>query len=265
MKSDDRSILISIVTYNSEHIFKVLDQLKSEFKENKNKDLAVKIFDNNSTNEYKKKLKMYKDFATITFYDENKGFGFGHNYNLLDSKEDYFLVFNPDVILKKKELEKLVEVIKSSSSIGLVVPKVLNDDGTTQHLIRNKITVFDFFLRFIPFSFVKSLFNKRLKKYECRDLPTDKNSEIKMGSGCFMLLKSQAYKKIKGFDDQFFMYFEDNDLCLRLREAGYKIIYCPQATIIHFYEKGAHKNKKLFKIFMTSMYKFFTKWGWEWI
>lgn len=254
-------IAISIVTYNSQHIFNVLENLKSEF--GGDNRFRIVIFDNNSNDDYKNKLKEYQNFADITFYHENNGFGFGHNYNLLHATEDYFLVFNPDIILKREPLIAMIDKMEKDSSISLMVPKVLNSDGTTQHLMRNRITVFDYFLRFIPFEFVKKLFDKRLASYECRDLPDDRDVEIRIGSGCFMLFRGEVFKDLKGFDDRYFMYFEDTDLCLEMQKRNKKIIYTPFSQVIHYYERGSHKNSKLFKIFMQSMYKFFNKWGWR--
>lgn len=254
-------VAISIVTYNSKHIFKVLDNIISEF--GNDERFRFVIFDNNSSEEYKKQLKKYEHFADITFYHENKGFGFGHNQNLLQANEEYFLIFNPDIILKRDDLLEMLELMENDETISLLVPKVLNSDGSTQHLIRNRVTVFDYALRFIPFGFVKKMFAKRLETYECRNLPDDRNVDIRIGSGCFMLIKGPAYKEINGFDDRYFMYFEDYDLCLELEKRNKRVVYTPFSNVIHYYERGAHKNWKLFKIFMNSMYKFFNKWGWR--
>ena len=254
-------VAVSIVTYNSKRIFDVLDNLKEEF--GSDKRIRFILFDNNSTDDYKRKLESYKDFIDITFYHENNGFGFGHNYNLLKSNEKYFLIFNPDIILKRDTLRNMVEQMERDESISLLVPKVLNADGSTQYLIRDRVSVFDYALRFIPFKFVKNIFDKRLESYECRNLPDDRNSEIRIGSGCFMFIRGNDFKAINGFDDRYFMYFEDYDLCLELKKRGKKIIYNPALNVVHYYERGAHKNPKLFKIFMQSMYKFFNKWGWR--
>lgn len=254
-------VAISIVTYNSKHIFKVLDNAINEF--GNDDRFHFVIFDNNSNEDYKKQLKKYENFVDITFHHENKGFGFGHNQNLLEATEEYFLVFNPDVILKREDLLKMIKLMEDDQTISLLVPKVLNADGTTQHLIRNRVTVFDYALRFIPFHFVKKMFAKRLATYECRDLPDNKNIDIRIGSGCFMLLRGADYKEINGFDDRYFMYFEDYDLCLELKRRNKRVVYTPFSHVIHYYERGAHKNKALFKIFMISMYKFFNKWGWR--
>lgn len=257
------TMVISIVTYNSKHIFDVLDNLKKEIGNEPN--IRVAVFDNNSSNEFRNKLKQYSDFANITFYHENNGFGFGHNYNLLNADEKYFLIFNPDIIVTKENLNNMVTVMENDESIALLVPKVLNEDGTIQHLMRRRVTVFDYALRFIPFDFVKKLFAKRLATYECRDIPQDRLVDINMGSGCFMLIRGDIYKEINGFDERYFMYFEDTDLCLMLKKRNRRVVYTPFSFVVHFYERGSHKNWKLFKIFVKSMVKFFNKWGWKWV
>ncbi|PLR83139.1 glycosyl transferase family 2 [Bacillus canaveralius] len=252
---------ISIVTYNSKHIFDVLDNLKKEFAEDER--FRFVIFDNNSNEDYIKHLKEYEDFADINFYHENNGFGFGHNYNLLNADEKYFVIFNPDIILTKETLTKMLDQMEQDKTISLLVPKVINTDGTTQYLIRNRVSVLDYALRFIPFKFVKNIFSKRLASYECRTLPDDRNVDIRIGSGCFMCIRAEIYKEIKGFDDRYFMYFEDYDLCLELEKRKKRVVYTPLSIVTHYYERGAHKSSKLFRIFMKSMYKFFDKWGWK--
>jgi GT2 family glycosyltransferase len=254
-------VAISIVTYNSKHIFDVLENLKKEFGQDRN--FRFIIFDNNSDEDYKNHLKDYQDFADITFYHENSGFGFGHNYNLLKAPEKYFLVFNPDIILVRYDLLKMLEIMENDKSMALLVPKILNSDGTPQHLMRNRVSVFDYALRFIPFQFVKQMFVKRLASYELRDITNDREVDIRIGSGCFMLIRGIDFKDVNGFDDRYFMYFEDYDLCLELKKRNKKIVYTPFSQAVHFYERGAHKNSKLFKIFMQSMVKFFNKWGWK--
>lgn len=254
-------VTISIVTYNSQYIFNVLDTLKKELGNDSIFD--IHIYDNQSNASYISQLETYGSFITLHKGHENKGFGYGHNRVLQESKNKYSVIFNPDVLVTKEVLDQLLVRIKADPSIGIVCPKVLNEDGTTQYLVRQKLDVFDYMLRFIPFQFVKKLFNKRLAVYECRDLSETETTDIKMGSGCFMVIDREKFIEIGGFDERFFMYFEDNDLCLRFGQAGYRILYTPFETVIHMYEKGAHKSRKLFVIFMQSMGKFFNKWGWR--
>lgn len=254
-------IAISIVTHNSRHIFDVLEKLKEELGTKSNYD--IHIFDNASEKEYLKRLESYIPFISLHRSEENKGFGYGHNQVFKSAGTRYGVIFNPDVLITEKTLNDMLQRLKGEETLAAVCPKVLNSDGSTQFLVRQKLDVFDYMLRFIPFKPVKKIFDKRLSYYECRDLPDDRTSYIKMGSGCLMMIDVEKFLEIDGFDERFFMYFEDNDLCMSFEKAGYKILYTPFETVIHMYEKGAHKNKKLFKIFLQSMIKFFNKWGWR--
>lgn len=262
MKVNDMNVTVSIVTHNSDKIFLSLDSLIRSL--GKDQSIQIKIFDNASEVKYQERLAKYLEysFVSIEFFEENKGFGFGHNANLL-GVSGYGIIFNPDIILSENHLNEMVKHLADHPKCGLLAPKILNEDGTTQYLIRNHLDVFDYMLRFIPFKFVKRLFAKRLAKFECRDLPDDQDSFVRMISGSFMVVDLVKFNEINGFDDRYFMYFEDNDLCRKMEQAGYKALYSPQFLVIHLYERGAVKNQHLFFIFLQSMRKYFQKWGWQ--
>ena len=253
-------VLISIVSHNSSDLFRTLDNLQREVGQDER--FEVVVYDNASDESYREKLRKY-DFIRLIEASENLGFGHGHNQVLLNTSSEAAFICNPDIIVTKEVLEHMLTLLQRDN-IAAVSPKVLNEDGTTQHLVRHKLTVFDYFLRFVPFQFVKKLFDARLADYECRNLPDDRSSIIKMGSGCFMLVDVDVFKEIQGYDERFFMYFEDNDFCLRLNQTGNQILYSPFDTVVHLYGKGAHRSWKLFLVFMQSMAKFFNKWGWRW-
>lgn len=262
MRTHDQPLAtVSIVTHNSDKIFLSLDSLIEKLGET---NLHIKIFDNASDVEYQKKLKKYLTypFISINFYPENKGFGFGHNQNLMN-ETGTAIIFNPDIIIEENNLSALVDLLNSEQSLAMVAPKILNQDGSTQYLVRNRLDVFDFMLRFIPFKFVKKIFQRRLYNFECRNLPDDRDSHVRMISGSFMVVDLAKFQEVSGFDERYFMYFEDNDLCRKMEAANYKILYTPRYTVTHLYERGAVKNQKLFRIFMSSMGKYFCKWGWK--
>ena len=189
-------VTISIVTYNSRYIFNVLDQLKAELGTDSIYD--IHIYDNHSETAYLEKLTTYEPFITIHRAEENQGFGHGHNQVLFNASTKYAIIFNPDVLVTKDVLDRLLNRIKIDKNIAVVSPKVLNEDGTTQYLVRQKLDVFDYMLRFIPFQFVKKIFDKRLSIYECRDLSDTETTDIKMGSGCFMLIDRENSLKLVG-------------------------------------------------------------------
>lgn len=84
-----------------------------------------------------------------------------------------------------------------------------------------------------------------------------------LGRADFLVIRTELFKQIKGFDDGFFMYLEDADLCKRVNEVS-KLMYYPGASVIHKWEQGSHKNRKLFKCHVQSMKYYFNKWGWKW-
>lgn len=262
-KPENLPVIISIVTHNSQDIFHVLEHLQREI--GNDATYQVVIYDNHSDKEYVEQLKKFQPWIQVVCGEENAGFGHGHNRILLQTSAKYGIIFNPDILVTKDTLDRLLQLLQQSNELAAVVPKVLNEDGTTQYLVRHKLTVFDYLLRFIPFSFVKKLFDRRLADYECRFLPDDQTSYITMGSGCFLFIDIDKFKAINGFDEQFFMYFEDNDLCLRWQQKGDKILYTPFETVTHLYGKGAHRSWPLFKVFMKSMKQFFDKWGWKFL
>jgi GT2 family glycosyltransferase len=79
--------------------------------------------------------------------------------------------------------------------------------------------------------------------------------------GCFMLFKTQEYIDLKGFDERYFLYMEDADMCKKIDRIGKKKFYFPEVKIIHQHQKGSSKNIKLFFYHLSSAIKYFLKWG----
>lgn len=252
--------VISIVTFNSQKIFQTLDYLKAEIETDSS--YQVTVFDNGSEREFVRKLKAYEPFVEVIEGHENKGFGFGHNLVLNQTQAQQAIIVNPDILVNKVALDAVVKRLKSGENIGAVAPRVLNSDGSTQHLIRKRVTVYDYFLRFLPFQF--SFQEKRLKDYECRDLSETEPQFVPIASGCFIGINVPCFQAVGGFDERFFLYFEDTDLSREIGAAGYKILYDPTITITHLYERAAHKSFKMFFLFVRSMIQYFHKWGWAW-
>lgn len=251
---------VSIVTYNSGHIFETLDNFCSQIFPSFS--CRIYVFDNCSDKSFQDQLKKYaSDNIQIHFSDNNHGFGYGHNYNIDVSREEFMLICNPDIIVEKNSFSILHKYLSKHKST-MVAPKVLYPNGDVQFLVRERLDLFDYVLRFVPSKTIKRLFRSRLASFECQGL-SDNPQQVNFVSGCFMYTRRSDLIDVGGFDDRFFMYFEDNDLCQRFREKGKVIIYHPNASVIHFYGKEAHKSFKIFKIFIGSMVRYFNKWGWN--
>ena len=99
------------------------------------------------------------------------------------------------------------------------------------------------------------------KKFELHDMGYNRTIEIPSLSGCFMFLRTDILRKVGMFDERYFMYAEDLDLCRRIGEVS-KTMFYPNVSVYHEYEKGSYKNKKLLKYHICSIVKYFNKWGW---
>ncbi|MBD5203674.1 MAG: glycosyltransferase family 2 protein [Bacteroidales bacterium] len=193
---------------------------------------------------------------------DNKGYGSGHNVALEYARTlgaDYHLVLNPDIYWKGNVVGRLRDYMDSDPDVGLVMPKILYPDGRIQHLCKKLPTPFDLLgRRFVP---LKSFQKKHDYEYELQWTGYDRLMEVPSLSGCFMFMRMSVLEKVGTFDERYFMYAEDMDLCRRIGDVS-KTMFFPDATVVHEYDKGSYKSKKLLKLHIASVIKYFNKWGW---
>ena len=191
----------------------------------------------------------------------NLGYGAAHNIAIRESIYDnipFHLVINPDIILDAKELDRMLDFVSQNPLVGSLMPKVTYPNGQLQYLCKLLPTPLDVFgRRFLPSSWI----TQRNHQYEMRASGYDKIMNIPYLSGCFMLLRTEAVKQARLFDERFFMYPEDMDLTRRIHR-NYLTVYFPHATIIHNHEKASYKSLKMLWIHMVNMCRYFNKWGW---
>jgi GT2 family glycosyltransferase len=113
---------------------------------------------------------------------------------------------------------------------------------------------------------LKNWFARRLNNYEMHELAamSEPVSNVDIVSGCYMLLRSDAFKAVNGFDERFFLYFEDFDLSLRIRSEG-EVVYLPSMEIAHYGGSAAKKGFTHITLFAQSAWKFYQRHGWRWI
>jgi GT2 family glycosyltransferase len=225
------------------------------------------VIDNNSKDGYLDQLKDRFD-AQFIQSSINKGYGFGHNIGIKNAPDcEYYLVLNPDIEIHEGTMEKLVMHMDEHHDVGLISPKILNEDGSIQHLNKRLPTVFNLFARrFLP-SFIQniSFIKKRMDYYIMLDKGYEEIQEVPYITGCFMLFRKSVLDKIGGFDENFFMYLEETDITRRVNQAGFKSVYYPCASVTHKWARGSHHSIKLTWIHIKSAIYYFIKWGWRWI
>lgn len=198
--------------------------------------------------------------VTIVRTGRNLGYGAGHNIAIYDSirRHRYHLVSNPDIALGDNVLETLYAVMESRRDVGLAMPEVVGPDGVRHHLCKRAPSPTDY----LPSWLVSKAWRAKRREYlEMRDHDYDGELNPQCLSGCFMFLRSSVFHRIDAFDERFFMYFEDFDLSRRVRRVAGNLYY-PFVRVIHEHRSGHRHSLRLLKIFGTSAFKYFQKWGW---
>jgi len=258
--SDHDDPLVSIVIVN----FKVADYLKRTLLSLREAELysrAEVIVVDNASHDDSKSL-ITSEFPEVTWVGlkNNIGFGKACNVGARGSHGEFLLFLNPDTLISKDTLTVCVNFFRSHPDAGIVGPKILNADGTLQASCRRSFP--SPVVAFYRFAGLSKLFpkSKRFGRYNLTYLDPDKLSEVDAVSGSFMFMPAPLFSEITGFDEGFFMYGEDLDLCCRVREKGRKVWYNPATKIIHFKGKSAAKQTwKSRKAFYEAMMIFSRK------
>ena len=191
----------------------------------------------------------------------NLGYGKAHNIALRESayyKTAFHLVMNSDIRVQAEDIDAMHDWMIANPQVGLVMPKVVNPDGTQQFLAKRLPSPLDVFgRRFLP----AALMARRNRRYELRDLDLTRPVNAPYLSGCFMFLRTKAAVEAGLFDERYFMYPEDIDLT-RTIHRHYLTLYYPEWTITHAHARGSYKNKHMLRIHIRNMCRYFNKWGW---
>lgn len=251
-------LTISLVVYHSKP-----DELLPLINSIEQINIPVKLIlsDNSETNQLQPFIE--ENNGHYIFNNANLGYGKAHNKAIQFAQHlaPYHLVVNPDVVINKDCIENAIAYLNQNPNTGLLMPKVLYPDGQIQHLCKLLPTPFDLiFRRFVPKS-LAPLFKNKLEQYELKNKDYQKPMHLNNHSGCFMLIPHQVFKQVGLFDENFFMYLEDTDLSRRISNE-FDAIYLPSVSIIHNYEKGSYKSKKLLLYHVKSAIYYFGKWGW---
>ncbi|WP_085547516.1 glycosyltransferase family 2 protein [Burkholderia pseudomallei] len=196
----------------------------------------------------------------------NVGYARGHNLAIEQVRSRYHLVLNPDIDLGPEALSQALDFLDAHADVGLLSPRIGDDEGRLQYLCRQYPALLDLFVRgFLPGG-IRKFFDRRLARYEMRDRinETDIVWDPPIVSGCFMLFRTEPLKCLKGFDPRYFLYFEDYDLSLRTRELT-RIAYVPAVRVLHHGGGAARKGFAHIRMFVASAFKFYNRFGWKWL
>jgi GT2 family glycosyltransferase len=201
--------------------------------------------------------------AELVAANGNVGYGRANNLVLDRLRSDFHLVMNPDVELDAATIPAALAFLREHPEVGLVAPDASDEHGTPQFLCKRYPSLWVLLLRGFAPAPLRRRFARRLEDYEMRDVVVrGEPARVPLASGCFMLMRTELFRRVGGFDPRFFLYFEDYDLSLRLgREA--QVAYVPRARIVHHGGEAARKGPRHIAWFVRSAWRFFATHGWK--
>jgi len=204
----------------------------------------------------------YKEFNSprikIVENDKNIGYGSALNQGAKLAKGKYLLLSNPDLLFLKDSISLMVKKLEKDASVGIIGPQFLDLNqkiqkvGSAMPFLPGALFAFSFFNKYFPRNYFS-------RKYYLEDFNRKEEREIPALCGACMLVKENVFKKIGGFDKRFFMYFEEADICYRVVNIGYKVLFYPKSKVILFVGRSSGDKKWIRETFEKSRYEFFKK------
>ncbi|MFA6254509.1 MAG: glycosyltransferase [Patescibacteria group bacterium] len=178
----------------------------------------------------------------------NNGFAAGNNLGIKQAQGRYIMILNPDIAVVPGALEKMVDFMERNINAGIIGPKLINPDGSVQYSCRR-------FPKFLTPIYRRTILGKlsfarkSTSDYLMTDFDHRNNQEVDWLFGACLLIRKSVLAKTGLFDERFFMYFEDLDLCRRVWEAGFKIIYFAQVEMVHYHQRLSAERGGVLGIF----------------
>ncbi|MCX6795298.1 MAG: glycosyltransferase family 2 protein [Candidatus Falkowbacteria bacterium] len=219
------------------------------------------IVENNSGEDLKELIQKY-NFAKLIVSEKNLGMGGGNNLGVKNSSGELILISNPDIVFKKDSLKVLLTAFRGQQNISLAGPRLLSPDGSLQY----SCALFPrWYMPILRRTVLGRLFPRTLADFSMKDFDHQKNIAVDWLFGACFLVRRSDFSGQDLFDERFFMYFEDTDLCRRIWRKGKEVWYIAEAEVFHDHKRdSANKNiftNRLMRIHLKSWWQYFLKWG----
>ena len=243
---------VIIVSWNTKGL--LLQCLTSIYGRIGEQGVEVFVVDNGSTDGSREAVQEKFPNVKLIQNEKNLGFAIANNKALRLSKGKYLLLLNPDTQVKEGAVEALISFMEIHPDVGIAGAQLLNSDGSKQNSIANFPSLAT---ELLNKSFLRRLFPKRFPGKE-REHPNP--IEVDSVIGACMMVKRDAMEQVGLLDEDYFLFLEETDWCLRMKKVGWRIYHVPQAEIVHFQGKTANLVRGKAKIeYYRSLYLFFEK------
>jgi len=191
----------------------------------------------------------------------NVGYGVGHNQAIVQGDGVYHLVLNPDVECEPEALTAAIDYMNQHPDVGLLSPYSSDAHGHRQYLAKRYPALFDLVIRGFAPTWVRRIFRARLARYEMQDAARrGTEHDALIVSGCFMFFRRAVLDRLNGFSRDYFLYFEDFDISLRVSRVA-RVVHVPGVRIVHHGGHAARKGWRHIRLFVTSMARFYRSHG----
>jgi GT2 family glycosyltransferase len=239
---------VIIVSYKCKDVLDVT--LEAVYASNVNFDYEVIILDNDSNDGtvemVKEKYLSQPEIAARTQFIENRanlGFPKANNIGMKKAKGEYILLLNPDTKVDVDNFQVMMDFMESRPDVGIATCKLMLASGGIDPASRRSEP--EPKIAFYRLSGLQYLFPKKFGAYNVLNSNLDEESELDACVGAYMFMSRACYEKTGGFDERFYMYGEDLDLCKQARELGFKVWYYPKTTCLHFKGQSSKRAPQL--------------------
>lgn len=250
---------LSVIILNWNTKAETRDCLNSIFGQNRRHAIEIIVADNASSDGSREMLAAEFPQARVVAHPVNLGFCAGNNRAIPATSGRYILFLNSDTVVTECALDTLLDFADAHPDIGIVGPKLLNPDGSLQYSCRRFPDLGAGFFRNTPLGrlFPKNRFTQ---DYLMSDWDHATVRDVDWVSGAALLIRREALEQLGGFDEGFYMYCEDVDLCYRAQEAGWRVVYFPDTVIYHIIGRSTNQvPTRMTYHFHRSMHRFYKK------
>lgn len=253
--------IISIITVGMNHKKFVEALYKSLFVEHKPTiDFEAIYVDNCSTDGSVDFIRTHYPLVKIVQNIAPLGFGENNNKGAMASIGDYIAIINPDIILQTDSIDKMIKKLQQSRNNAIYAPQLLNPDGSIQYSVRSFITLRMFIRRLLSRGNDGNI-SDEIVKYLCKDIDVTKTQTVDWALGAALFMTRETYALLGGFDQRYFLYMEDEDMCLRAWKMNIPVIYYPESKMVHNHLRASFKLSRKTFMHFKSLYIFFKRHG----
>ncbi len=243
---------VIIINWNTREL--VLECMDSVYRTTEGLDFEVILVDNGSTDGSVDAVRRRFPQAVVVANPENLGFAGACNRGVERARGRYLAILNSDTVLTPSSLKTLVEFMDANPRVAICAPQLLNMDGTLQNSIANLPTLAT---ELLNKSLLRRLFPER---YPGKELRIETPVEVESVIGACMVIRKKALDEVGGFDEDYFFFLEETDLCVRMHRNGWKVVFHPGVRVYHLQGASAKRvNTRARVEYWRSRYIFFKK------